>query len=223
MRWCASTTVKKCSTFSKSAGNYKCVLPEPELDVQYLCNIDNKNEIETNIKSRKGVGDINRVHELYSNLLHARKIGEQENIISCRYEFNKEAVLIPNKSSHLLKSYGENAHVTNKVGSPKNYGFKPKEFSDICKDLHLLRTEDLGNLSGHRSYFLLGELAELEQALIQFTVQTLLLKKFQLVSVPDILHSDIVESCGMDTKRERTQVCHLKVDKTLEFYLFHSS
>jgi seryl-tRNA synthetase len=61
-------------------------------------------------------------------------------------------------------------------------------------------------MSGHKSYYFMGELAEMEQALVWFTVKKLLASNFKLVSVPDILPSQIIESCGMTVKGDRTQV-----------------
>jgi hypothetical protein len=105
-----------------------------------------------------------------------------------------------------LHAYGDTPHVVETPGEKPNWSFKPLEFHSIAKDLDLLRTENLGNLTGPRSYYLIKELAQLEQALIHFTVDALEKKGFILYSVPDLLHSRLIESCGMDTKSERTQV-----------------
>ena len=47
------------------------------------------------------------------------------------------------------------------------------------------------------------------QALIHWTVDTLLARGFSLISVPDLLHPDIITACGMKVEGERTQVYHL--------------
>ena len=38
-------------------------------------------------------------------------------------------------------------------------------------------------------------------------------KEFELVSVPDLLHPDIIRACGMDVDGERTQVFKLDIEK----------
>jgi len=68
---------------------------------------------------------------------------------------------------------------------------------------------NLGFCSGDRTYYLTGVLAELEQALIQWTVDVLVDKGYNLISVPDILHPDIIERCGMNVSGERSQVYQL--------------
>ena len=47
------------------------------------------------------------------------------------------------------------------------------------------------------------------QALIHWTVDTLLGRGFSLMSVPDLLHPDIISACGMSVEGERTQVYQL--------------
>ncbi|KAJ8961476.1 hypothetical protein NQ318_014724 [Aromia moschata] len=49
-------------------------------------------------------------------------------------------------------------------------------------------------------------MAELEQALINYCVEKLILNGFQFVSVPDILPRLVIESCGMHTRGDRNQV-----------------
>ena len=42
------------------------ILPTPEFDWNYLCNLDNRDRIKMNIRHRKGVGDIDRVVSEFS-------------------------------------------------------------------------------------------------------------------------------------------------------------
>lgn len=92
-------------------------------------------------------------------------------------------------------------------------GSAARPFADICRRLNILRTEHLGHFTGPKSYYLLQELADLEQALVQFTVAELRRRSFRLVSVPDILPAGVIEGCGMRTTGARNQV--YKVDTGL--------
>lgn len=180
------------------------VVPEPEVDIDYLCNVKYKSEIEENIKHRKGVGNISRVHELYSKLQNDSL--SEEKRMNLMKEFKATAKQIPNKTCPLVAFYGDNPKVVKVIGNKTKFDFQPKEFSEITKMLHLLRTDNLSNMSGHKSYYFMGELAEMEQALVWFTLKKLLASNFQLVSVPDILPCQIIESCGLTVKEDRTQV-----------------
>lgn len=179
-------------------------IPEPEIDTDHLCNVNYKSEIEKNIKHRKGIGNISRVHELHNKLQN--NCLSEENRMNLLEELKKEALQIPNKTCPLVALYGDNPKIIKVIGNKPKFDFHPKEFSEITRMLHLVRTDNLSNLSGHKSYYLMGELAEMEHALVWFTVKKLLARKFKLISVPDILPAQIIERCGMTTKGERNQV-----------------
>lgn len=176
---------------------------QPTLDFDYLSDPKNHEEIENNIKSRNAAGCLNTVKEL---LLKFNSIeSETEEKLEIKKKLVAEALKIPNKSDPRLAAYGDTPHLVEAPGVKPDWQFPPLEFHVLAKELDILRTENLGNLTGPRSYFI-EELAELEQALIYFTVDALLEKGFTLYSVPDLLHSRLIESCGMDTKSQRTQV-----------------
>ncbi|KAH8311973.1 hypothetical protein KR044_008829 [Drosophila immigrans] len=84
-----------------------------------------------------------------------------------------------------------------------------KEFSELARAFNLYRMDHLGNFTGHKSYYLTGQLAMLEQAIIQYALQAITRQGFKLISVPDILPREVIESCGMRTEGERTQVYKL--------------
>ena len=175
---------------------------QPHLDLDYLSDPRNHETIENNIKSRKGTGCIKTFREL---LLQYESSGSKEKA-EIKSKLLDEALKIPNRSDPRLHLYGDTPHLVESPGEKPNWPFTPLEFHVIAKQLDMLRTENLGNLTGPRSYFFVKELAQLEQALIHFTVDALEKKGFTLYSVPDMLHSRLIESCGMDTKSERTQV-----------------
>ncbi|XP_047029666.1 serine--tRNA ligase, mitochondrial-like [Helicoverpa zea] len=119
----------------------------PDIDTNYYCNSENSLEIDNNIKLRKGVGDVNRVMNMYKKY---------------------KATPLSDSSYQIVRE-------------------------NLYKELSCLP----------------GELAELEEALIKYTVGKLLQEKFQLVSVPDILPSQVLESCGMTINSDRTQIYSL--------------
>lgn len=177
----------------------------PDIDIDYYCDVKNLSEIKRNIQDRKGIGDINKVLEIYSlykdtqidNLSHS----------SIKETLFKELAKLPNKTHPTVKEYIETPQVVHDINRKKDFGaHKPLEFSEITQLLNLMRTDKLGYTCGNKSYYYLGELAELEEALIKYTVFSLSKRKFQLVSVPDILSSNVLQSCGMTINSDRTQV-----------------
>lgn len=97
-----------------------------------------------------------------------------------------------------------------------NDGPVASEFSELCRHLNILRTEHLGHFTGPKSYYLLGALADLEQALVRFTVDALREQRFRLVSVPDILPASVIQGCGMQTEGARNQVYKLNSAKNAD-------
>ncbi|XP_050509579.1 serine--tRNA ligase, mitochondrial [Diabrotica virgifera virgifera] len=180
-------------------------IPEyPVFNEEYICDPNNVDAIENNILHRKGVGNIKLVHELKRKLEQAdTHTSEYKDI---RKQYYKELSLIPNNTHPDIFKYGDKPKEIKVVKDKKLFTFKCKEFSEITKRLNLVRTEQLGNVAGNRSYYIVGDLAELEQALVDYFVNQLITSNYEIVSVPDILPRDIIESCGMNTRGERTQV-----------------
>lgn len=136
------------------------------LDYEYLCNPENSSVIEELIKKRKGVGDIWKVVELSKKLQTPNMTTEEYTALEA--ELEKAALMIPNKASPHLFEYGETPKVIEYVNSKPDFSFKPREIHELGKDLDIIRMENLGNLTGPRSYYLRGALADLEQVLIRF-------------------------------------------------------
>lgn len=138
---------------------HKYILSVPEYDIEYLTNPVNIPEIEFNIQARKGIGDIKLVHELF------KKLGESVLLQKEKYDLfetlQKEMRKIPNKTHPEAMKYGLEPKNVEFFNEKPVFDFPVKEFSEICRKLNILRTEHLGNFTGHKSYFLMADLAEL--------------------------------------------------------------
>ena len=126
-----------------------------------------------------------------------------------------EASAIPNKTHPESAPLTEPKVVRTKEfeRSGESLGKKPLGFEKLAGTrLKQFRAEGVKEICSERSYFLTDQLAELEHALVKFTLQGLATKwGFEVVSVPDILNPAVIEACGMETRGERAQVFHLDV------------
>ncbi|XP_059617419.1 serine--tRNA ligase, mitochondrial [Phlebotomus argentipes] len=174
----------------------------PEYNVSYLLDPENLPEITANISRRKGVGDIRKAHELARRLKDSRDPATE-------IQLHEELGRIPNNTHPEVVNYGDEAKVLQMINEKRNFSFKPHPFATICQKNNLLRMEKLGNFSGHKSYYLMGDLAELEQALLQYTVDRLTNHQFEMINVPDIIPAQMIEGCGFTTTGERNQVYKL--------------
>jgi len=161
-----------------------------------LCNPANRDIILNNIKKRKGIGDIDKVIE-YSNKPEKREL------------FLQELSKIPNYSHPAILDYGDKPKLLKKCGKKVEYDFKLEEFAELVTSLKAIRVENLGPSCGQKSYVLLGDLAQLEEALVQYTIRKLMTHGFNLVSVPDIIPTQIIERCGLITDCDRTLIYNL--------------
>lgn len=92
------------------------------------------------------------------------------------------------------------------VGCKPEFNFKPLTLNMLKKVKYCLKTDNLTNYCGDRSYYFLGPLAKIEHALVQYSLAKLLKNGFKLISVPDILPDELINRCGMDSVSERNQI-----------------
>lgn len=174
------------------------------------------NQIEENILRREHSNNVPRIRELLFKI-NSSQDGDA-NINNLQTELLEEFRKLPNDTDKRVLNYGREAKITylsrasskgskeSKVEQRKSQDQLAYEFSVIGKYFNSLRMEHLSNYTGHKSYYLFGMLAQLEQALIRYALAIIKQNGFRLISVPDILPPDIIQSCGMQTEGDRTQV-----------------
>lgn len=153
-----STVASSCQQ-SNELISHKFNLSKPTFDEDYLLNVQNIDKIADNIKLRKGVGDIQLVHEL-KNKLDNEDLSDESRIAVSQH-LQDELKKIPNDTHPDVRGISDEPKVVAYYNEKPEFKHTPLEFSEITKKLNLLRTDHLGNYAGHKSYFLVGELAEL--------------------------------------------------------------
>lgn len=155
-----ATRCQKDQTVTK----HKFQLSKPMLDEKYLLDQNNFDKINENIKLRKGVGDLLKAHELKNKLVNAT-LGDDERK-QLEENLHQELKKIPNQTHPAVKDIGDDPKVVSFYNEEPTFKHKPLEFSEICKKLNIIRTDHLSNYSGHKTYFLMNELAELVRKLM---------------------------------------------------------
>ena len=122
------------------------------------------------------------------------------------YNIENEILKLPNTIHPRIWNYGNDAKEIFRSNTENCSKSNSVQFSELCKNYNIFRMDHLGNYAGHKSYYLLGSLAELEQALILYSSDILKENAFELLSVPDILSKETIEGCGMQTDGDRNQV-----------------
>lgn len=128
------------------------------------------------------------------------KIEEQSK--SIKKEINYLILEIPNiidKTVPRGKSEKENK-VIKMIGKPKKLKFKVKNHVEIGEELNILDFEDSAKVSGNGFYYLKADLALLNQALIQFTIDFMRKKGYTYIETPLMLKKSILQAAAdLDT------------------------
>uniref|UniRef100_H3BGA5 serine--tRNA ligase n=1 Tax=Latimeria chalumnae TaxID=7897 RepID=H3BGA5_LATCH len=126
-------------------------------------------------------------------------------------QYYVRALNIPNRTHPDVPIGDEsNAKVIEIVGrKPLEFDFEVKGHLDIGENLQIIRQRRLAHVSGHRSYYLRGPGAQLQHALVQFTMNKLVKKGFVPMVVPDMFKAAVFEGCGMRPNARLSQVYKL--------------
>ncbi len=178
--------------------------PKPAVDLDYILDSANYEEIKLNILSRKGVGDLDKVIAISEQ---CKKDPNNSDLFAA---FAREAAKIPNRTHHKAAALGKECRVLDDIPWEAFKELpKVRSFEELSRILFGVRGNNLTHFSGEKTYYLRDAMAELEQALVEYAVSRLTKEwGFTLVSVPDILSPEVVAACGMTTDGDLTQVYH---------------
>lgn len=164
------------------------------------------NNLEKYANLRKSANNIQEIRNILQDLQQTTDL-TQTKLLSDRLQ--KELKRLPNET-HPEVMHLQEPKVLATYNNFPEFESPPQDFDDIAKKLNLIRTNHLGNFCGHKSYYFLGALAEMEHTLIRYAIDIIRPKGFDLVSVPDILPPEIIQGCGMQVDGERNQVYKLE-------------
>ncbi|GIY93088.1 hypothetical protein CEXT_260701 [Caerostris extrusa] len=179
---------------------------ETAIDWEYYYNPSNFVEIANNVMVRKvrvhlrnSIGQLQELSNAKNDPVKLKAL--QETMSPLLYWF-------PNRTHpRVMENKSEAPVLLEKVGNKPVFTYFPANFS-LTKRLNVLRTKNLGHMSGHKSYYLKDNLATMEQALVNFALSKLRKRGFQLVTVPDIIPKSFLENCGMPTENKHSQTAN---------------
>ncbi len=118
----------------------------------------------------------------------------EENYWQLQHNVKEKLMNIPNildKSVPIGKDEKDNK-VLKSAGKIPKFKFKLKDHTDLCLDLDILDLDKAAKVAGARFYYLKNELVKLNLALINFAIDFLKKKKFNLIQPPYMLRKDII-------------------------------
>ncbi|NXQ29559.1 SYSM protein, partial [Alaudala cheleensis] len=125
-----------------------------------------------------------------------RELEAEESDLEQRFYLG--ALQLPNRT-HPAVPVGDQsqARLLEVVGEKPVFDFKPKGHLELGEKLDIIRQRRLSHVSGHRSYYLCGAGALLQNALVTYTFRKLVSKGFLPMTVPDLLRGAVLEGCGV--------------------------
>ena len=101
-----------------------------------------------------------------------------------------------------------------KVGTPRKFDFEPKDHVQIAEELDLLDFDRGTKVSGPKFYYLKNEAVFLEQALIQYALNTLRKHGFELFITPDVAREEVLKGIGFNPRGNESNVYAIEEEGT---------
>ncbi len=120
----------------------------------------------------------------------------EKEMYSLEEKLSERLAKIPNimhKDVPIGKDDSENVELE-VIGKPKKFDFEVKSHAEIAEKLGVADFDASAKTSGNGFYYLQGDLALLNQALIRFTLDKLVQKGFTYVETPLMLRSDVIKN-----------------------------
>jgi seryl-tRNA synthetase len=140
------------------------------------------NEIATLKKKGKNVRE--KIQEAQTIPEKIKKLGMQ--VEEYKQKANQILLTLPNildESVPIGKDDTENV-VIRTWGKPPNFNFEPKNHLEVALHLGLIDAERGAKVAGHGFYYLRGELALLDYAVLCYTIDFMIKRGYQLVEPP---------------------------------------
>ncbi|MBU0466349.1 MAG: serine--tRNA ligase [Nanoarchaeota archaeon] len=181
---------------------------------------------ERNIISKE-IANYKKQGKEVKKLMHAaklipNKIEEIEKKVNkLKEQIDETLKKLPNiihKSVPIGKDGTENVEIK-KIGKPKKFNFKLKNHVELAESLGIADFDTSAKTSGNGFYYLKGDLALLNQALISFSRELMLSKKYDYIEPPLMIRENILR--GVYSTEEINQMSYKIQDEDL--YLIATS
>ena len=101
-----------------------------------------------------------------------------------------------------------------KVGTPRTFDFKPKDHVELMEALDLIDFERGTKVSGSKFYYLKNDAVFLEQALIQYALNTLRKHGFTPFITPDVAKEEVLKGIGFNPCGNESNVYSIEEEGT---------
>lgn len=182
-----------------------------------------RNKISKQIAIVKREKDEKKIKDLMKKAkeIPEKIIQQEEKAKNLRSEIKDSLSLIPNilhESVPTGKNESQNV-VREVIGKPKKFNFDVKNHTELAEKLNLADFDTSAEISGKGFYILKGDLALLNQALINFSRDFMISKGYEYIEPPLMIRSEILK--GVYSKEEIDTMSYKIEDEDL--YLIATS
>ena len=165
-----------------------------------------RNKLTEEFAKAKRANDNELIKELSEKLnkLKSDILLLEENEINNHNKYKELLYTIPNipdEECPIGKDETSNK-ILKKVGTPRQFNFKPKEHNELGEQLGLMDFKRAAKIAGSRFVFLFGDLCRLERAIAQFMLDLHRKNGYKEVYVPLIVQSNAMFGTGQLPKFE---------------------
>jgi seryl-tRNA synthetase len=187
-----------------------------DIDIDKILELDKKKrkllqriELLRSEKNKLGREDIQRGQQIKEEIKRL-----EPELEKAEKELNYLILQIPNlpfEEVPVGKDEKDNV-VVKKVGKPRKFSFKPKDYMEIAERLDLIDTKRAAKISGTRFGILKREAVLIEFALVKFALDTLLKEKFIPVIPPVMLKEEMARGTGYFEATDKEEAYFLPKD-----------
>jgi seryl-tRNA synthetase len=189
-----------------------------KVDVDHLLVLDDKRrELQTEIDAlraernsgSKGKPTPEQIEKMKAVGDKIKKLEEQYNLVLA--EFNELLGQVPNMAHPASPIGGEEDFVTlsNDI-EPHEFPFQPKDHEQLMLDLDLIDFERGAKVAGSKFYYFKNDMVRMNQALINYGLDTLADHGYTFVETPDLAKNEIIMGAGFNPRGEEKQIYNIQ-------------
>lgn len=173
---------------------YDAQIRDLKHDVEQLRAKRNKLSEEINTIKKAGKDITATLKEVKEIPIKIKEI--EDELILVEEKLKKNMMAIPNfinNSVPIGKDESQNIE-TEKIGKPKHFDFEPKHHTEIAEALNIIDFESSARTSGAGFYYLEGDLALLNQAVIRYAIDFMVKKGYLYIETPLMLNEKVIKN-----------------------------
>ncbi len=180
-----------------------------------------RNKLSLHINEAKKAGkDVKKI------LAKAKEIPDQiqkieQEALKLDHKFTQILTSIPNiihKSVPIGKDASQNKELK-KIGKPKTFKFQLKNHAELAESLGFADFDAAAQTSGKGFYYLEGDVALLNQALIRFAIDKMVTHGYKYIETPLLLRGDVISNVA-DLRDQKEQIYKIEEE---DLYLIGTS